>query len=306
MRIFCIFAFIFAPMLMQAQAWKKLARTMQAHRAPFYYYQFCGANDGKNNSILAAGDQLQIQYTLQTVGKKNKTGEILVSSYEQTTPVLVQLPTPDQDIFFTSALRLMRTGDSLRVLVPADSIREHLGESSRFFKRGQAVLFTYKVLEINRLADVRKTLAVEKEYADSIRNRMRIAIFDDSLAQRKINVLQHYKETQSGLYYQIIKAGDEKKPAKNAKTVQVHYLCYLPNGTLVDDSYQSAQPILLTPMQRANYIKGWVEGIELLGEGGQAILFIPSELAYGAQGAGSIIPPNSPLIFWIEILHVAP
>jgi FKBP-type peptidyl-prolyl cis-trans isomerase len=96
-----------------------------------------------------------------------------------------------------------------------------------------------------------------------------------------------------------------KKAAKAAKTVQVHYLCYLLDGTLLDDSYQTAQPIMLSA-NRQQFIKGWVEGIELLGEGGQAVLVIPPDLAYGEKGAGSMIPPNSTIIFWIEILHVAP
>jgi FKBP-type peptidyl-prolyl cis-trans isomerase len=305
MRIFCIFLLLLAASVVQAQAWKKLARTMQQHRQPFFYYQFCGENDGKNNTLLASGDQLQIQYTLQTVGKKNKSGEILVSSYEQTTPVLVQLPTPDQDIFFTSALRLMRTGDSLRVLVPADSVREHLGEASRFFKRGQAVLFTYKVLNISPLAKVRQANAIDIARADSIRAAMRIAIYDFDKAEKSAAANLNFEQSASGLRYKIFAAGDEKKAAKAAKTVQVHYLCYLLDGTLLDDSYQTAQPIMLSA-NRQQFIKGWVEGIELLGEGGQAVLVIPPDLAYGEKGAGSMIPPNSTIIFWIEILHVAP
>jgi FKBP-type peptidyl-prolyl cis-trans isomerase len=303
-RLFFVLYFMFLVAAVFAQPAKRQAKGMTLHKNPFFYYRFAAPRQDTAAAPLQAGDQLRIQYTLSRCNKKGEPTKVLITSYEQVTPVLVQLPVVKEDIFFTAALRLCQVGDSLQVLVPADSVRQHLGDVERFFKRKDNVLFSYKVLEITKLAEVRKAIAVEKQYADSIRSRMRLAIFDDSLALRKINVIQVYTETETGLYYKIIRAGEPKKMAKSAKSVQVHYLCYLPDGTLVDDSYQTAQPILITPAARQNYIKGWVEGIDLLGEGGQAILLIPPDLAYGEKGGGSVIPPNSPLIFWVEILMV--
>jgi FKBP-type peptidyl-prolyl cis-trans isomerase len=287
-----------------AQPAKRQAKGMAPHKNPFFYYKFAVPRQDTTLLPLQAGDQLHIQYTLSRCDKKGQPTEVLISSYAQVTPVLVQLPVVAEDIFFTAALRLCQVGDSLQVLVPADSVRQHLGDVQRFFKRRANVFFTYKILEVTKLAEVRKNIAVQKEYADSIRNHMRIAIFDYQIAQKKGTANLDYQATASQLKYKIIKEGDRKKMAKSAKSVQVHYLCYLPDGTLVDDSYQTAQPILITPAARQSYIKGWIEGIDLLGQGGQAILLIPADLAYGAKGGGSVIPPNSPLIFWIEVLAV--
>lgn len=303
-RLFFVIYFMFLAAAVFAQPAKRQAKGMTQHKKPFFYYRFAAPRQDTAAAPLQAGDQLRIQYTLSRCNKKGEPTEVLISSYEQATPVLVQLPVAKEDIFFTAALRLCQVGDSLQVLVPADSVRQHLGDVERFFKRKDNVFFSYKILEVTKLAEVRKAIAVEKEYADSIRSRMRLTIFDYQTAQKKATALLDYQTTTSQLQYKIIRAGEPKKMAKSAKSVQVHYLCYLPDGSLVDDSYQTAQPILITPAARQNYIKGWVEGIDLLGQGGQAILLIPPDLAYGEKGGGSVIPPNSPLIFWVEILLV--
>lgn len=283
------------------QPMRRQAKGMELSKRPFFYYQFAGER-GDSVAARAAGDQLRIQYTLHTADKKGQPKQILLSSYDQTTPVLVQLPAPEQDIFFTAALRKMQVGDSLHVLVPADSIRDYLGEVDKFFKKKSAVFFTYKLLEVKDLTEFREAAKVEKERADSIRNLMRVTILD--LEKKQPSDLG-FSASASGLQYKILQKGDPAKPANAAQLAQVHYLCYLPTGALLDDSYQSAQPISIAPAQRANYIKGWIEGIDLLGEGGQAMLVIPSDLAYGEKGAGAMIPPNSTIIFWIEVIHVA-
>ena len=104
----------------------------------------------------------------------------------------------------------------------------------------------------------------------------------------------------SGLQYEVIKAGTGKKP-KLTSRVRCHYEGTLIDGTLFDSSIKRGQPAVFGVNQ---VIKGWTEALQLMGEGAKWKLYIPSELGYGAQGAGEMIPPYSTLIFEVEVLEV--
>lgn len=90
-----------------------------------------------------------------------------------------------------------------------------------------------------------------------------------------------------------VKAGD---------TVSVHYIGVLPNGEQFDASYNRGVPFEFT-VGAGRVIKGWEEGLLGMKEGGQRILIIPSDMAYGERGAGPI-PPNATLVFAIELLEI--
>jgi len=107
--------------------------------------------------------------------------------------------------------------------------------------------------------------------------------------------------TASGLQYIIVNPGSAVKPTE-IDTVQVNYVGTLLDGTEFDSSYKRGEPVKF-PLN--GVIKGWIEGIQLIGEGGKIKLFIPSDLAYGAQQPGPQIGPNSTLIFTIELLKVS-
>ena len=107
--------------------------------------------------------------------------------------------------------------------------------------------------------------------------------------------------TDSGLQYKIIEAGNSVKPGPQ-DTVLVRYKGTLIDGTVFDEVDAESEPIRLT-LDRV--ISGWTEGLQLIGEGGKAQLYIPSELGYGANGSGSI-EPNSTLIFDVELVQVFP
>jgi len=111
-----------------------------------------------------------------------------------------------------------------------------------------------------------------------------------------------FEKTASGLRYQIIQKGSGKK-AEKGNQISVHYKGQLPNGTVFDSSYQRKQPIDFT-VGVGQVIKGWDEGLQLMHVGDKARLVIPSELAYGSQGAGGVIPPNATLIFDIELMEI--
>lgn len=104
----------------------------------------------------------------------------------------------------------------------------------------------------------------------------------------------------SGLQYEIITEGNGSKP-KATDSVKCHYHGTLLDGTVFDSSVQRGQPAVFGVSQ---VIKGWVEALQLMSVGSKWKLFIPSNLAYGSQGAGNSIEPNSTLIFDVELLGI--
>lgn len=108
--------------------------------------------------------------------------------------------------------------------------------------------------------------------------------------------------TASGLKYILLQKNEAGKKAKAGDKVQVHYTGRLTNDTIFDSSVKRGQPFSFT-LGVGQVIKGWDEGIAILKEGEKARLIIPANLGYGARAAGTI-PPNSTLIFDVELLKV--
>jgi peptidyl-prolyl cis-trans isomerase A (cyclophilin A) len=106
--------------------------------------------------------------------------------------------------------------------------------------------------------------------------------------------------TASGLKYVIINEGSGASPVATSK-VTVHYKGMLMDGTQFDSSYDRGQTISFGLNQ---VIPGWTEGLQLMKPGGKAYLMIPPNIGYGSQGAGGAIPPNSTLIFQVELFKV--
>ena len=104
----------------------------------------------------------------------------------------------------------------------------------------------------------------------------------------------------SGLQYQVLAEGNGKKP-KASDRVRCHYEGTLINGTVFDSSVRRGEPAVFGVSQ---VIAGWVEALQLMGEGSKWRLFIPQEMAYGAHGAGENIPPYSALVFDVELIEV--
>ena len=108
------------------------------------------------------------------------------------------------------------------------------------------------------------------------------------------------KTLPSGLQYKVLKEGNGKTPTRSDK-VTTHYHGTLIDGTVFDSSYERGQPASF-PVN--GVIAGWTEALQLMQEGAKWRLFVPSELAYGAQGAGDVIGANSTLVFDVELLSV--
>jgi FKBP-type peptidyl-prolyl cis-trans isomerase FkpA len=106
--------------------------------------------------------------------------------------------------------------------------------------------------------------------------------------------------TASGLVFLSLKDGSGAAPGP-ADTVKVHYRGTFPDGKEFDSSYKRGEPIEFA-LDRV--IKCWTEGVQRMKVGGKAKLTCPSAIAYGARGAGGVIPPNATLLFEVELLGV--
>ena len=104
----------------------------------------------------------------------------------------------------------------------------------------------------------------------------------------------------SGLQYEVLKTGDGQKPGPNDK-VRCHYHGTLIDGRVFDSSIERGQPAVFGVSQ---VIRGWTEALQLMNVGSKWRLFIPSDMAYGAHGAGEAIEPNMTLIFDVELLGI--
>lgn len=120
------------------------------------------------------------------------------------------------------------------------------------------------------------------------------AFLEENAKKEGVNTLP------SGLQYEVITEGTGKQP-KATDQVRCHYEGTLIDGTLFDSSIKRGQPAVFGVNQ---VIHGWVEALQLMTEGAKWRLYIPSELGYGAQGAGEMIPPHSTLIFDVELIEV--
>jgi FKBP-type peptidyl-prolyl cis-trans isomerase FklB len=106
------------------------------------------------------------------------------------------------------------------------------------------------------------------------------------------------KTTESGLQYKVLEEGEGPSP-KVGDTVTVNYRGTLVDGTQFDSSYDRGEPATF-PL--TGVIPGWTEALQLMKKGSKWMLYIPPDLAYGERGAGNRIPPNSTLIFEVELI----
>jgi len=109
-----------------------------------------------------------------------------------------------------------------------------------------------------------------------------------------------FTKTASGLEYRVLRNGAGENP-KASNTVKVHYHGWLDSGKSFDSSYERKDPISF-PLN--GVIKGWTEGMQLVGKGGMIELQIPSDSGYGNRGIPGTIPPAATLHFLVELLEV--
>ena len=122
----------------------------------------------------------------------------------------------------------------------------------------------------------------------------------DFLTKNKTN--PKVKTTASGLQYEVLQEGDGKTKPKASDVVQVKYTGKLMDGTVFDSTDKNGGAAMDINLSRV--IKGWTEGIQLMSKGSKYKFYIPSDLAYGDQGAGGAIPGGATIIFDVELVNI--
>ncbi|PKB15624.1 peptidylprolyl isomerase [Flavobacterium sp. 5] len=190
------------------------------------------------------------------------------------------------------------------------------GEEAKKFNAEKTFHDYFKIESESQKQKVAAEAAAKKEYEAKYK----------SVCDQKVASFTELKskatKTTTGLKYVITKKGNGKKPTIGS-TVYIHYAGFLENGTLFDSSIEDVSrtfgkfdparaaahqytPIPFQTGKKDGLIPGFIEGIEKMAIGDKAILFIPSNLAYGEAGAGDVIPPNTNIIFEIELMDKMP
>jgi FKBP-type peptidyl-prolyl cis-trans isomerase FklB len=153
--------------------------------------------------------------------------------------------------------------------------------------------------------EIRETITSLQQRLMAARQKELKEKAEKNLAESKVFLEENKKKEgvktlPSGLEYKVLTDGSGKMP-KAEDTVTVHYKGTSIDGTEFDSSYKRGQP---ATFKVKGVIKGWTEALQLMKEGSKWQLFIPPELGYGERGMGTQIPPNSALIFEVELISV--
>jgi FKBP-type peptidyl-prolyl cis-trans isomerase FkpA len=241
-----------------------------------------------NSRKIQMDDLIDFQLTVQNY-KDSLIGSQTYKSVSVTPPI--------NKIDVREIFGLLSQGDSALCVVSVDSVVKLSGEEPpKFFPKGTSVKYFFKILAVKSRTEIQATESkVLSEYAQ--KNNLKV------------------QTTASGLQYTMLIQGAGRRP-NQGETVRVNYTGKLLNGKVFDTSldYVAQANNLFNPnrpyqplgfaLGQGQVIKGWDEGISLLTLGSKAILLIPSYLAYGERGAGGDIPPNSPLVFEVELVGI--
>ena len=161
-----------------------------------------------------------------------------------------------------------------------------------------------KTVKVIRVGEAAKSFNAPKNFENYISEKSEADILRAEAEKESLEKLSEgMQETESGLKYKISKEGTGPN-AKKDDLLSVHYSLQLVDGSEIDSSFTRGAPIEFT-CGVGQVIKGWDEAMQLLNKGSKARLIIPSELGYGAVGAGNgVIPPNATLIFDVELVDI--
>ena len=157
-------------------------------------------------------------------------------------------------------------------------------------------------LEENVLIEQQEAYAFLRNYMNVVNPKKALENSNAYLAE--IEKMEGVKKTESGLLYQIVREGNEKRATLDSDVVRVMYEGKTRDGKVFDSSYERGDT---AEFALNRVIKGWTEGMKLVGEGGEIKLWIPANLAYGTRGTrdGSI-GPNHAITFTVEVVEVIP
>jgi FKBP-type peptidyl-prolyl cis-trans isomerase len=196
------------------------------------------------------------------------------------------------------AILMMSPGDSMVAKVLVDSIIAGKQKVQPWMKLGGTITYCIKLESVKTQQQINK----ERDAEGDARNLADDAALKDFFVKNNIKA----QKTESGLYSVITKQGIGNN-AKAEQTVYVNYTGRLLNGTPFDSNtdpqFKHQEPLSFI-LGRGRVIRGWDEGLTLLNKGAKATFYIPSNLAYGPNSPKAEIPPNSVLIFDIELIDI--
>jgi FKBP-type peptidyl-prolyl cis-trans isomerase len=286
-------------------------------------FAFCGKISAQNEAILVTPLGMRYIHHIKTGGKKAELNDIMKIQFRVfgmtkagkdtlladtwahgTKP----LPAEVDKMPFKDVYTVVSQGDSVTVLVPIDGT-----PGTEFAKLGSDIRYQLKIFDVMKRSEYEAEMraVMEKKRAEEAllqqqqREKMKtspLGLKQDSLIQKYLsdNKLTGVKH-ESGMYIVFDSKGEGAKVQKGEE-ISVHYSGFLPDGTKFDSSRDRNQPFTVK-IGLGMVIQGWDIGLLEFNKGGKGKLVIPSYLAYGERGAGGSIPPNSILIFDVEVLN---
>jgi len=283
-----------------------------------------GSSSCQSEEFQISEDGYQYKYVTKGSGETPKNGEVVVYNmkymnekdsvlYTSTSsqPTMIPCDTNQWNTMgvLYKAFAMIKEGDSILIKIPTKKLFD---ESFR----AQVPPYLNSEGEITFCIGATKYMSQEEAEveAQKLRERQEEEMLAASAEQveKDIEIIEAYlkenniaaQSTESGLRYVIDVEGTGNNP-EPGQNVKVHYTGKLLGGEVFDTSFKGDDPQPLDiPIGRGRVIAGWDEGIPLLKEGGKGTLYIPSSLGYGPRGSGSTIPPNSVLVFDVELVDI--
>jgi len=193
---------------------------------------------------------------------------------------------------------MMVAGDSIVFRLPVDSLKKTKNQVLPFMKSGDYIEYDVNLVSVKTDSEAKKD-AEEKMAAQKIIDEKTL---QEYFTKHNIKPLK----SATGIYYTISRQGEGPLP-KTGQTISVNYTGTLLGGKTfdsnTDSSFKHVKPFELE-IGKGKVIKGWDEGLVLFNKGTKATIYIPSSLGYGSQDRSPSIPPNSILVFDVEIVDI--
>lgn len=243
----------------------------------------------KSGNKVQANDVLYLRYTMMA------DDSLMSTNINEPLPELGFYPDitkePRKLSPIEEAFGLMEVGDSIKIFIPIDSMGAP-GMRPPGLEKTKFIVYKIKIEKRMSNIEVEK---VTKGIADKV----------NSLFQETKSNSLDYQVTPSGLKYKILEEGSGSFIKQGDKVSTNYYGILAADGVMFDNSFQRGLLPFTFEAMSGQVIPGWDEGMGLLKKGSKTILYIPSALAYGEEGAGGgAIPSNADLMFYLEITDV--
>ena len=261
-------------------------------------------SDGKG-PLVKRGEFIKVNFEQKINFAKNNKDSILGTSYTGM-PTYAPIDSVGEVYNAAEVFPLLRKGDSLVVMLMADSLEKKNGQLPPFINKKDKITLHLKVIEI---LPSEEAVRNDQQQLIATQKAKEVAVLDSYIAKNKINAIK----LPSGVYYEILSQGTGPK-ADSGKLVAVLYTGYTLDGKPFDSNTDSTKQSEngkhpLEPFQFIagvqGSIQGMLEGVQYFNKGGKGRLFIPSMLAYGSNPPpGAPFEPFSNLMFDIEVIDV--